>query len=181
MLRSPIQLEPLAVSSAPTRRTSGTPSSSQCTLPPLASEDPDGDWQLPAGSALVKTFYRDERPLETRLFVRHDDGAWAGYTYAWDAGGAEATLLGAGETRTIDGEPWIFPDRSDCLYCHSEAAGFSLGLETAQLLRNVPGADGRPIDQLDALVELGLLRARPTAEPLPATDSDAPLADRARA
>jgi uncharacterized repeat protein (TIGR03806 family) len=143
--------------------------------------DPDGDWQLPAGSALVKTFYRDERPLETRLFVRHDDGAWAGYTYAWDAGGTEATLLGAGETRTIDGEPWIFPDRSDCLYCHSEAAGFSLGLETAQLLRNVPGADGRPIDQLDALVELGLLRARPTAEPLPATDSDAPLADRARA
>lgn len=143
--------------------------------------DAAGDWQLPAGSTLVKTFYRDERPLETRLFVRHDDGAWAGYSYAWDADAREATLLGAGETRTIDGAPWIFPERSDCLYCHSEAAGFSLGLETSQLLRTIAGPSGQPLDQLDALVERGVLGSRPTGEALPAITSDAPLAERARA
>ncbi len=142
---------------------------------------PDGDWQFPAGSTLVKTFSRNERPLETRLFVRHDDGAWAGYSYAWAADGSEATLLDAGETRTIDGQPWIFPDRSDCLYCHSEAAGFTLGLETSQLQRSIPGADQQPVDQLDALREAGVLGSAPSAEPLPAIDSDAPLAERAGA
>ena len=111
---------------------------------------------------------------------RHDDGDWAGYSYAWDVDGREATLLTAGETRTIDGAPWIFPDRSECMYCHSEAAGFSLGLETSQLLRTIPGSDG-PVDQLDALVELGLLGSRPSALPLPASDGEASLEARARA
>ncbi len=143
--------------------------------------DDGGDWQFPAGSTLIKTFYRNERPLETRLFVRHDDGAWAGYSYAWDAEAREATLLAAGETRTIDGAPWIFPERSDCMYCHSEAAGFSLGLETSQLLRTITGPDGAPVDQLDALVDRGVLRSRPSGEPLPAITSDAPLETRARA
>lgn len=143
--------------------------------------DAAGDWQFPAGSTLVKTFYRDQRPHETRLFVRHDDGAWAGYSYAWDADAREATLLAAGEARTIDGAPWIFPERSDCMYCHSEAAGFSLGLETSQLSRSIAGPDGQPVDQLDALVERGVLRSRPAGAPLPAIDGDAPLDERARA
>lgn len=142
---------------------------------------PDGDWQLPPGSTLIKTFYRQAQPLETRLFVRHDDGAWAGYSYAWDPGGREATLLTAGETRTIAGQPWIFPERGDCMYCHSAAAGHSLGLETAQLRREVPGPDGAPLDQLDALVARGVLAARPPGDALPALDGDAPLAERARA
>lgn len=142
--------------------------------------DSAGDWQLPAGSTLVKTFYRDERPLETRLFVRHDDGDWAGYSYAWDADAREATLLTTGETRTIAGAKWIFPAPSDCMYCHSDAAGFSLGLETSQLSRTIPGPDG-PVDQLDALVDRGLLRSRPSADPLPAIDGETSLETRARA
>jgi len=137
---------------------------------------PDGDWDVPPGSTLIKTFHRDGDPIETRLFVRHDDGAWAGYSYAWDADGRDATLLARGETRTIGGAPWIFPDRGECLYCHTEAAGFTLGLETAQLT----GAG--PDDQLQALVDRGVLSSHPQGDPLPAiADEEYPLEQRARA
>lgn len=143
---------------------------------------PDGDWDLPPGSTLIKTFHRDGDPIETRLFVRHDDGAWAGYSYAWDADGRDATLLARGETRTIGGAPWTFPDRSECLYCHTEAAGFTLGLETAQLARDVPGAGDTPDDQLQMLVDRGVLSAYPQADPLPEIGDDLyPLEQRARA
>ncbi|MBK7827602.1 PQQ-dependent sugar dehydrogenase [Nannocystis sp.] len=141
----------------------------------------DGDLDLPPGSVVVKHFRRDDTPIETRLLVRHDDGAWAGYSYAWDADGRDATLLAAGETREIAGQPWIFPGRDECLFCHSDAAGRTLGLELAQLARTIAGPDGAPIDQLEHLATLGLLPEHPPIVPLPALDSDASLEARARA
>jgi phosphomevalonate kinase len=100
----------------------------------------DGDWDLPAGSVIVKSFYRDDVPIETRLFVRHDDGGWAGYSYAWEGG--DARLLDGGETREVGGGPWIFPGRDECMYCHSAEAGRTLGLETSQLARMIVDEDG---------------------------------------
>ena len=142
---------------------------------------PAGDFDFPGGTVLVKHFRRGETPVETRLFVRHDDGAWAGYSYAWDDTGTDATLLTTGETRTIANQDWIFPGRDECLYCHTEAAGRTLGLEAAQLDRTIVGPDGAPINQLDHFVNLGLLIRRPDATPLPSLTDDAPLAARARA
>lgn len=139
----------------------------------------DGDWDLPAGSVLVKSFYRDETAIETRLFVRHDDGGWAGYSYAWE--GDDARLLDGGETREVGGGPWIFPGRDECMYCHSAEAGRTLGLETAQMDRMIVDEDGAMVDQLDRLVERGALAQRPVATPLPEIDGDAPVASRARA
>lgn len=140
-----------------------------------------GDLDLPNGSVVVKNFHRDAAPIETRLLVRHDDGAWAGYSYAWNADGSDATLLDAGETRDIAGQPWIFPGRDECMFCHSDAAGRTLGLELAQLDRQVDGPDGAPIDQLAHFSDLGILATPPTTTPLPALASDAPQATRARA
>ena len=40
----------------------------------------DGDWDFPNGSVLVKNFALGTRLVETRLFMRHPDGIWAGYT-----------------------------------------------------------------------------------------------------
>lgn len=139
----------------------------------------DGDWDLPPGSVLVKSFYRDELPIETRLFVRHDDGGWAGYSYAWE--GDDARLLEGGETREVGGAPWVFPGRDECMYCHSAEAGRSLGLESSQLARMIVDESGATVDQLERLVERGALAQRPEATPLPAIDGDAPVAARARA
>lgn len=141
----------------------------------------DGDLDLPSGSVVVKTFRRGDTPIETRLLVRHDDGEWAGYSYAWDPDGDDATLLAAGETRDIAGQPWIFPGRDECMFCHSDAAGRTLGLELAQLARSITGPDGAPIDQLAHFTALGILQAPPAVPPLPGLTSDAPVADRARA
>lgn len=138
----------------------------------------DGDWDLPPGSVVVKSFFLADAPVETRLFVRHDDGGWAGYSYAWEGG--DARLLAGGETREVAGRPWIFPGRDECMYCHSAQAGRTLGLETQQLERVIED-NGETVDQLDRLVARGALAARPQATPLPAIDGDAPLDARARA
>ncbi|HET6584619.1 MAG TPA: PQQ-dependent sugar dehydrogenase [Nannocystaceae bacterium] len=140
----------------------------------------DGDFDLPVGSVLLKSFVRDDVPIETRLLVRHDDGEWAGYSYAWLADGSDAELVVDARTVDIGGGPWVFPAIEDCTYCHTAAAGGSLGLETAQLARTVDGMDGMDqLDQLDHFVELGLLRERPAGAALPA--ADASIGERARA
>lgn len=141
----------------------------------------DGDWTLPNGSVIVKNFRVDDILVETRLFTRHDDGDWAGYSYEWDQGATAATLLDEGKTKTIAGQTWTYPSRTDCLYCHTAEAGRTLGLETRQLARTIAGDAGVDVDQLDHLVALGALSARPAGDPLPATDGDAPLEPRARA
>jgi uncharacterized repeat protein (TIGR03806 family) len=135
----------------------------------------DGDFDLPNGSVLLKSFARDGVPIETRLLVRHDDGAWAGYSYAWRADGSDAELVVDARTIETTSGPWVLPAIEDCAWCHSDAAGGSLGLETSQLARTLEG----DVDQLAHLVDLGLLAEVPPGLALPA--DDAPLEDRARA
>jgi hypothetical protein len=53
----------------------------------------DGDFGLPIGSTVLKTFSFGGKRIETRLFVRHDDGEWAGYSYEWNDAQTDATLL----------------------------------------------------------------------------------------
>jgi uncharacterized repeat protein (TIGR03806 family) len=143
---------------------------------------PDGDWELPPGTVLLKTFRVHGRRVETRFFVRHPGGAWSGYTYAWNEAGTDAALLDEGSQRAPLGEggTWHFPSRAECNNCHTPAAGFSLGLETAQLDRPL-AAGGR--NQIEVLAERGLFTAPPArGGPLPAPDDQAaPLETRARA
>jgi uncharacterized repeat protein (TIGR03806 family) len=119
--------------------------------------DAAGDWQLPNGAVLIKTFRKGERRLETRFFVHQEDGKWAGYTYAWNDAGTDAVLLDEGrQVRRVGDQDWYFPSRAECLKCHTEAAGGSLGLETLQLNRAVPGEVGGA-NQLARFSALGLL------------------------
>lgn len=136
-----------------------------------ATVAPDGHWDFSVGTILVKQFRLEGTLVETRLLVHHPDG-WAGYTYAWNDSGTDATLIEGTSARGFPNQDWVFPSRSQCLRCHTEAAGRSLGLTTAQL------------DQGTQLADLGgLLGASPGSEPtpLPALEGDAPVADRARA
>lgn len=92
-----------------------------------------GDWDLPNGTVLVKHFRLQDRLIETRLFMRHPDGIWAGYVYAWNQAQTEAERVTGGRTVAVGNQSWIIPSEAQCMQCHTQAAGFSLGLETAQL------------------------------------------------
>jgi len=133
--------------------------------------DGDQDWDLPIGSVAIKTFSVGGKRIETRLFMRHDDGGWAGYTYEWNDRGTDATLLPAAKLRELDGTPaWTYPSRTQCIQCHSKAAGGTLGLETAQLNRDgVYPSTNRLSNQLATLEHIGMLAA-----PLAAPPADAP-------
>jgi uncharacterized repeat protein (TIGR03806 family) len=96
----------------------------------------DDDWTFPAGSVLVKNFRLNSQLVETRHLMRHPDGVWAGYTYEWNASATEATRVRGGKSVTVNGQDWIFPSEAQCTQCHTTAAGFALGPETAQLNRD---------------------------------------------
>jgi len=150
---------------------------------------PDGDWDFPIGSILIKEFAWNGSPFETRLFVRHDDGDWAGYSYEWNASLTDADLVSSdGLTKQIDGQlDWIYPSQAQCMQCHSSAAGRALGPETAQL--NGPmlyPSSGITSNQLETLEHIGLFSNSLGGLPqdLPALtgvqDTSATLSDRSR-
>jgi uncharacterized repeat protein (TIGR03806 family) len=125
----------------------------------------DGDWEFPNGTVLMKNFRLDNRLIETRLFMRHPDGVWAGYTYEWNAQQSDATLVRGGKRATVGGQTWIYPSESQCLQCHTEAAGRSLGLETRQLATDITYPQtGRNANQLVTLDAINMLTP-PLADP----------------
>jgi uncharacterized repeat protein (TIGR03806 family) len=129
----------------------------------------DGDFDFPSGSVLMKHFRLGNQLVETRLFMRHSNGEWAGYTYEWNAQGTDATRVVGGKTARIAGQSWLFPSESQCLLCHTGAAGRTLGLEIAQLNASF-GYTARTANQLTTLDHIGMLTpalARPAAQ-LPA-------------
>jgi len=138
--------------------------------------DETGDFVFPIGTVLAKHFTRGGEDMETRLFVRHEDGEWAGYSYAWDGGAT--SLLASTEVRTFESGDWVYPSRAQCLQCHTGAAGRSLGLEVSQVDR--PAEDGA--NQLALWETMGLLSGEiPALTALPSPSGDAPVEDRARA
>ena len=147
----------------------------------------NGDWDFPNGTVLVKNFTLASRLIETRLFMRHPDGSWGGFTYAWNDAQTDATLVPGGSVRSINGQPWIYPSEGQCVQCHTSVAGRALGLETAQLNRNfVYPQTGRTANELFTLNHIQVLTPAipdPAAQPTMADPSDtsAPLNDRARA
>jgi uncharacterized repeat protein (TIGR03806 family) len=153
-----------------------------------ATVDAAGHLDLPNGAVLMKHFRLGDRLIETRLFMRHDDGVWAGYTYEWDDEERDATLVMGGKKKALEGDrAWLYPSGAQCLECHNEAAGHTLGLELRQLDRVVEYSDtGRRSPQLDTLQHMGLLDpAAPHAtDPLPVpygTEASAEIDRRARA
>jgi uncharacterized repeat protein (TIGR03806 family) len=117
----------------------------------------DGDFTFPNGTVLMKHFRLNGALVETRLFMRHPDGDWAGYTYEWNSQQTNATLVTGGKTVTIGGQSWRFPSGNECLSCHTQAAGFALGAEAAQLNHDfVYASTGRMANQLRTLDSIAL-------------------------
>ena len=145
----------------------------------------NGDWDLPGGSVLVKHFRIDNALVETRLFMRHPDGVWAGYTYEWNQSETDATRVTGGKTVSVGNQDWIFPSEGQCIQCHTQAAGFSLGLETAQQNGDhVYPQTGRTANQITTLNSISVLSPRVGPNPPAYSDraiSAASLDERARA
>ena len=150
--------------------------------------DANGDVQFPNGTVLVKNFALGMRRVETRLLMRHTDGEWAGYTYEWNSLGTDATRVIGGKTATVSGQSWVFPSETQCLSCHTAAAGRSLGLEISQLNGNLfYPQTGRTANQVTTLDAIGMF-SPPIATPpasLPAMPNpygaSGTLTERARA
>jgi uncharacterized repeat protein (TIGR03806 family) len=148
----------------------------------------NNDWDFPNSTVLMKNFRVGTRLVETRLLMRHPDGEWGGFTYEWNTQQTDANLVRGGAVRDIGGgQQWIFPSETQCLQCHTGAAGRSLGLETAQLNRNhTYPQTGRTANELLTLNSIGMFTPPipdPAVQPtMPdPSDTSAPLANRARA
>lgn len=157
-------------------------------LPDGSSADIDqqGDFEFPMGTVLMKHFRLGDQLIETRFFVHHDDGDWAGYTYEWNDAQTDAMLLPGSKEKRFGDQVWRYPSRAQCLECHTEAAGVSLGLEVRQLDAGFSyPATQRTGNQIDTLHHVGLVSENATesmrASPLQSLDdSSASLNVRAR-
>lgn len=156
-------------------------------------------WDSPPGAIWIKHFEIETRPgdprsrrrLETRFLVRTPAGIY-GVTYRWNDAQQDAELVPPGGlTEEIlihspDGpqtQPWRYPARSECLQCHTEAAGFTLGFKTSQL--HCPPARLEGDSQVRLLAQAGLVADPPAPDaPLPALaapgDPNASLLHRVR-
>jgi uncharacterized repeat protein (TIGR03806 family) len=147
-----------------------------------------GAWTLPDGSVLVQTLSLDvvngaEKParkrIETRLLVRQQ-GEWTGYSYRWNPEQTDAELVvrdgAAVELEVSDPadpsgrreQTWRFPSRTECLVCHSRAAGFVLGFSPLQLARDHEFGHVTA-NQLRTFERIGLFQGklRPSPEKVP--------------
>lgn len=126
----------------------------------------NGDWTLPIGSVLIKAFRVGGKLVETRFMVRHTDGDWSGYTYEWNDEQTDARLLDSAKVKQVGTQQWHYPSRAQCMACHTEAAGRSLGLETAQLNRSITYPQtGRMANQLTTLNRIGMFDVALTQSP----------------
>ncbi len=133
---------------------------------------PDGDWSFPIGTILMKDFSVQGVLTETRLFIRHNDGGWAGYSYQWNAQGTDANLLPGSATAVVGGQTWNFPSRTQCLSCHTAIAGSSLGPTTAQMNGDfLYPSTGITANQLTTLSTIGMF----TAPGLPGPPNTLPI------
>ena len=131
----------------------------------------DDDWEFPNGTVIVKNFRLNGNLVETRHLMRHPDGVWAGYTYEWNALQTEATRIKGGKTVFTNGQLWTYPSESQCMQCHTSAANFALGPETAQLNKNFTyPSTSRPVNQLETIDHVMMFTS-----PLPGPASSLPM------
>ncbi len=134
--------------------------------------DLNDPWQFPEGTVWVKHF---DLPLErgnpastvrveTRFLVKTDNSAY-GLSYRWNEAGTEATLVSEEgvdidfQVQTDQGpvnQTWRIPSRTECMQCHSPAAGYALSFNTRQLNRDQM-IDGQERNLLEHLSDIGIL------------------------
>ncbi|MFD0795938.1 Ig-like domain-containing protein [Maribacter chungangensis] len=135
----------------------------------------NGNWNLPIGSVLIKHFEMplDEnnpsvtKRLETRFSVKAKDGSFYFATYKWNNAQTDATLLTSGLDETLniakadgttDSQIWRYPSTAECVTCHNQSTGGTIGVRTRYLNKDFTyPKTGRTANQLVTLSHLGIL------------------------
>ena len=131
-------------------------------------------WKFPEGSILIQSLAlplagKGRTWIETRVLLL-EQNEWAAYSYRWNEEQTDAVLLpasgddreflvartGRSESPTNSVLNWRYPSRTECLTCHSRAAGFVLGLSSWQMNREHT-YDDRRANQIVTLAHLGML------------------------
>jgi hypothetical protein len=140
----------------------------------------EGHWDLPVGAVVMKVFLIDGARIETRLLMHVSDAVWRGYAFEWNDAGTDATLLDDKKDKTVGSQSWHYPSRSECLACHTDGAGRSLGPTTPQLNRDYDYPDGT-MNVIDKFEALGVFDRSPTRiAAYPSPTADGPVEARAR-
>lgn len=160
-------------------------------------------WDFDDGAVTVQTISmemeagnpKSKHRIETRIMVKQQNH-WLGYSYLWnkEQTGAElAHALGQDVVLTIKDpnakggqrrHTWSIPSRNECMFCHSRAAGFVLGLRTIQMNKQHQ-YQGVIDNQLQALHNANIMpnlnKEPSTLDALPAiNDKNADINKRAR-
>jgi uncharacterized repeat protein (TIGR03806 family) len=153
----------------------------------------DGEWRFPDGTTFLQTLYfpaedeDDELVVETRVMVKRGKDPLFGI-YVWNDDADDGALTENGDefyaNHGNSSQLWKVARTKDCTKCHNEAAGLILGLNTAQLNRELERKPGT--HQLKSLAAAGHLTKLPAdISDLPALpnphDATKPLDERARA
>lgn len=131
--------------------------------------------EFPEGTILAKTFfyYNDERDpsfgkklIETRVLVRRE-GKWVAGTYYWNDDQTDAYLTNVGFDRLvnwIDGKgnaqvvSYHIPSNLECRACHSTNRQIQAIGPKVRNLNFTVNRDGNAINQLDFLINKGILQ-----------------------
>ena len=132
-------------------------------LPPTMQWAKDANWQFPDGQVWIKHFDIEtelgnpasKKRLETRFLVKNSSGAY-GVTYRWRDDQSDADLVASAGLDEVlpSSQVWRFPSRSECMTCHTAAAGHALSFNTRQLNR-IEEFSGVWQNQLNALEQAG--------------------------
>ena len=115
---------------------------------------------------LVKNFALGGQLVETRLFMRHNDGNWAGYTYEWNAQQHRSHARGRRQDRAgRRARPGSSRAKRSACSATPQAAGRTLGLEIGQLNGDFGYPTGRTANQLTTLNAIDTLTPALTQTP----------------
>jgi len=159
-------------------------------LPPgeTMAYDDAASFDLPVGSAILKTFGFPERVIETRVLFHTNDG-WKGVAYIWNDAQDEAEKKVAGGAFEIDDYPYIVPNQNQCKECHEEVEDTlgPIGPKARNINRDFDYGGGN-VNQLQHFVDIGFLTGAPSdpeteapRAPVWDDDTDATLEQRAKA
>lgn len=146
-------------------------------LPPAAKikTNMTTTWTFPVGTIALKTFTIDGLAHETRILKKTAEGL-RGATYKWNLDGIDAEKIETTTWESVAGMDWVFPAETDCVQCHTPAAGDFLGWETRQLnTRSDMFNTGHRFNQVYTLDRLELLE--PSDIPIPPADYRYPILD----